>query len=176
MPRFSPSLHLQGKLRLGATLFLGVRLSKGCGHHAGYTVPVYLPLPVSPASDYSIQLASGTRVGSHAYWMPGAHIQPFQHTLHPKPLYWLWAVVPPCTTLVIVSADPQLCSASRPPILPLSPPLSLTNHHHPLFLCSLIPLGSATSNFPMARALGGTPSANCRGRKAVCLSPGGREF
>ena len=43
------------------------------------------------------------------------------------------------------------------------------HHHHPLFLCSL------TSNFPRARVQGGTLSANCHGRKAVGLSPVGRE-
>lgn len=125
---------------------------------------------------HQIQPESGTRVDSNACWMPGAWFD----TSHGPPtqaLVLARGYDPTCTTPVIPSADhPPLCSAFRPPILPLFPPLSLTNHHHPLFLYCLIPLGSATSNFPMARALGGTPSANCHGRKAVCLSPGGREF
>lgn len=143
-----------------------------CWPHAGYAVPVCLPLSMSPIRssqnlecEWTAMLVGCLVPGSAPPTGP-----------QPKPSYWLGAMVPPRTTPVITSADPQLCSASRPPILPLFPPLSLTKHHHPLFLYSLIPLGSATSNFPMARALGGTPSANCHGRKAVCLSPGGREF
>lgn len=64
--------------------------------------------------------------------------------------------------------------ASGPPVLPF-PSSAPTLSAHTTTTLSLPlyphPLGSATSHFPRARVQGGTPSANCRSRKATCLNP-----
>ena len=104
--------------------------------------------------------------------------QPHEPPPHVAPPH----VSPPCAliqallwTTPTTSTDlqPLGLPATHPPTVPT--PCPGTHHHHPLFLCSLTPLGSATSNFPRARVQGGTLSANCHGRKAVGLSPVGRE-